>query len=132
MARPRGRTRRCSPAVIDGRRAKAEEFWTAACETDTLHPDDNSDAVIQLCILAGIAAADVICCVRLGEHADGQAHTAATGLLAKVDPKLARSLETLLSQKTDSAYRDKPSSSAKRRAAKRAAEDLMVAARSNR
>ena len=108
--------------------AKAEEFWTAACETDTLH----SDAVIQLCILAGIAAADVICCVRLGEHADGQAHTAATGLLAKVDPKLARSLETLLSQKTDSAYRDKPSSSAKRRAAKRAAEDLMVAARSTR
>ena len=82
-----------------------------------------------MCVLAGIAAADVICCVRLGEHADGQAHNAAVALLAKVDQKLATSLGILLRQKTDSAYREKASSSAKRRAAKHAAEVLVEAAR---
>jgi hypothetical protein len=49
--------------------------------------------------------------------------------LAKVDQKLATSLGILLRQKTDSAYREQASSSAKRRAAKHAAEVLVEAAR---
>lgn len=129
MARAPGRNRACSKATIAGRRAKADEFWASACEADVLHPHDHADSVIQMCVLAGIAAADVICCVRLGEHADGQAHNAAVALLAKVDQKLATSLGILLRQKTDSAYREKASSSAKRRAAKHAAEVLVEAAR---
>lgn len=47
-----------------GRRRKAEGFMTAANIIDDLADDtaDMADAFVTLCIHAGIAAADVICC----------------------------------------------------------------------
>jgi hypothetical protein len=36
-----------------------------------------ADAYVTLCIHAGIAAADVICCIRIGEHATGEDHAEA-------------------------------------------------------
>lgn len=132
MARSTGRTRPCTKATTDGRRAKAIEFWEAACDLDALHPTDKADACIQLCILAGIAAADVICCVHLGEHADDQAHNTALVLLRKIDAKLAGHLSILLRQKTASGYRERSSSPANRLLAKRSAEALVEAAKTAR
>lgn len=132
MARATGRTRPCSPATISGRRAKALEFWQSACEIDELHPDDHTDSFIQMCVLAGIAAADVICCTRLGEHSDDQSHNGARKLLERVDKQLAGHLGTLLDQKTSSGYRERPSTAKQRVAIRRAAESLVEAARATR
>lgn len=58
------RTRRCNQQTIRGRRAKAVGFWESACDLEELAdgPDDRPDSYVSLCVLAGIAAADVICC----------------------------------------------------------------------
>src|SRR6266567_5766674 len=66
-------TRPCSAEIRRGRLRKAEQFADAAnliqeyVDTD----DDDADAYVTLCVHAGIAASDVICCARLGEHAKG-------------------------------------------------------------
>lgn len=44
--------------------------------------DENNevaDAYVTLCVHAGIAAPDVICCASLGEHAQGENHSEAIG-----------------------------------------------------
>ncbi|MHB1568462.1 MAG: hypothetical protein ACYC0H_04590, partial [Solirubrobacteraceae bacterium] len=69
------RTRRCDEATIAGRLRKAEQFLDAA-ETIRDAADDEdqmADALVTLCVHAGIAAADVLCCIALGEHAQGEA-----------------------------------------------------------
>lgn len=43
-----------------------------------------TDAYVPLCVHAGIAASDVVCCAKLGEHAQGENHDEAVGLLAPV------------------------------------------------
>ena len=67
--------------------AKARQFSDAATLISELASDDSNlgDAYITLCVHAGIAAADVICCARLGVHASGQDHAAAATLLDKAD-----------------------------------------------
>ncbi|MGI8721898.1 MAG: hypothetical protein ACR2JG_06685 [Geodermatophilaceae bacterium] len=62
------------------------------------------DAYVTLCVLAGIAASDVICCARLGEHAQGEKHNDAVSLLKAADKQAAKHLAVLLEQKTKSAY----------------------------
>ncbi len=99
------RTRPCNPATISGRREKARQFVVAA---ETLELDDLlGDAYVTNCVHAGIAAADVICCVRLGRHALGQDHQDAIRLLEDAGPNgrdLARHLRVLLSMKTSAGY----------------------------
>ena len=48
--------------------AKAKQFVEAAETVESLADDANdvADAYVTLCVHAGIAAADVICCKRLG------------------------------------------------------------------
>ena len=71
-------TRRCTDADRRGRLAKARQFLEAVELVEALaDEDDLLDAMVTLCVHAGIAAADVICCARLGEHATGQNHTEA-------------------------------------------------------
>jgi hypothetical protein len=73
------RTRVCDDAVTAGRLRKAEQFVDAA-ETVREFADDEldvADAYVTLCVHAGIAAADVICCVSLGVHAVGESHSEA-------------------------------------------------------
>jgi hypothetical protein len=77
---------------------------------------------------AGIAAADVICCTRLGVHARGQDHNEAISLLASVDKAASRHLATLLSLKTRSGYGALKSSYSDRTRAQRAAHALVDAA----
>lgn len=63
--------------MITGRLAKARQFADAAHDVLALagEADDVADAFVTLAVHAGIAAADVICCVRLGRHARGRITT---------------------------------------------------------
>lgn len=104
---------------------KAEQFMEAA---DLLEPE-LGEAFVSLCVLAGIAAADVICCVRLGRHARGDDHSQAVELLAVADRTLGRHLSALLSLKSKAAYSAQLVSPASRKKADRAANALLGAAR---
>ena len=59
-----------------------------------------SDAAVSLLVNAGIAAADVICGVRLGIYAAGENHNEAVALLAKADAGAEKHLRTLLNVKS--------------------------------
>lgn len=123
-------TRRCTAAIRQGRLGKAEEFLNAA-ETIAASADDENDigdAYVTLCVHAGIAAADVVCCARLGEHAQGTNHNEAKALLRRVDKGLADDLGILLSLKTDAGYSAKKTSADNRKRAERAAQRLVDAA----
>jgi hypothetical protein len=109
---------------------KARQFWDAA-ETIREFADDEhevGDAFATLRIHAGIAAADVICCIELGQHARGEDHREAVALIARVrpnGPELAKCLSTLLSMKTRAGYDEQPVSSDDRKRARRNAERLV-------
>jgi len=89
---------------------------------------DVADAYITLCVHAGIAAADVICCARLGEHASGEHHGEAVALLGKVDKSLAKDLSVLLAMKTAAGYGAVGSSATDAKRAERSARRLVEAA----
>jgi hypothetical protein len=58
-------------------------------------------------VLAGIAASDAICCLRIGERCRGEDHREAVALLARATPdgsQLAQVLERLLGIKDQSHY----------------------------
>lgn len=122
-------TTRCSEAIRRGRMAKATQFHVAAEMIDALADEgDLIDAYVTLCVHAGIAAADVICCARLGEHAQGHDHAEAIRLLERVDKPLAGSLGVLLRAKTSSGYSSAATSQATRKAVGRSAARLVAAA----
>ncbi len=129
MARPRARTTPCTPVDRAGRLAKAEQFLTAAELLDD-EARELTDAYVTLCVHAGIAAADVICCARLGEHSRGEDHAGAVELLARVDKALANTLSALLGIKTKAGYSSLTVSRSETKRAGRAAETLITAARS--
>lgn len=108
--------------------AKAEQFYDAAIaiaeETGGL-----SDAEVTLLVLAGIAAADVICCGRLGVYAHGESHQEAVALLRRAAPGSAKHLNTLLGSKTKAEYSHLGVSEADRKKAERAAAALLETAR---
>ncbi|MBD8078483.1 hypothetical protein IF651_05345 [Cellulosimicrobium arenosum] len=117
-----GRTTPCDRATRRGRLDKARQFAEVAHQTQILAdgvPGEVADAFVTLAVHAGIAASDVICCVRLGEHARGESHSAATALLATADRDVAKHLSTLLQMKTTAGYSAVPAS----------AQDMLRAAR---
>ena len=123
------KTRKCTKADQDGRAKKARKFLEAAEIVAVLADDDADllDATITLWVHAGIAAADALCCGRLGEHAQGQSHVEAADLLAKVDKALAGDLRTLLAMKTRAGYGSAPSTAKTAKVASRAATHLVDA-----
>lgn len=128
------RTRPCDDAVIRGRLRKAEQFWEAA-ELVREFADDEAevgDANVTLCVHAGIAAADVLCCLALGEHAVGENHNEALALLGRVRPngkELANAFGVLLAMKTQAGYSASPIAAPDRKRAQRHAGRLVQAAR---
>jgi hypothetical protein len=84
---------------------------------------------VGLCVLAGIAAADAICAVALGERYSGQDHTAAATLLGRVDSELGNRLRALVALKPGSHYGNALLTTAQRDAAVRASEALIEEAR---
>ncbi len=131
------RTRPCDEATIAGRLRKAEQFLEAA-ETIREFADDEDevgDTYVTLCVHAGIAAADVICCIALGEHAQGESHHEALALISRVRPggrELANSLRPLLGMKARAGYSHRPVTGDDRKRAQRHAERLVRAARDRR
>lgn len=109
---------------------KATHFLAAA---DTLGPDAEQpalDAYVLVCVQAGIAASDVICCAALGEHAQGENHDEAEQLLRKAsEAPVARHLRHLLAMKTKAAYGYAPVTTTESKRAGRAAEALVERAR---
>ena len=119
MARNEPRTRPCPASVRNGRLAKAEQFASAAELIDEPADGDQDlcDAFVTLCVHAGIAAADVICCAKLGRHATGESHDEPKRLVGLVDPGAGQALGTLLGMKTKAGYSALPMSATDRRRA---------------
>lgn len=125
------RTHKCTPATTTGRLRKAEMFHSAASDVADLAEDEQGvlDACITLWVHAGIAAADVLCCRRLGEHSSGENHNEAVALLDKVDKDRAKDLAVLLALKTPATYGAGRSTVTDGKRARRAADRLVEAAR---
>lgn len=125
------RERDCDAVVRQGRLARARAFLDAAAlvadliEGDEQAEEEPSAALVTQWVHAGIAAADVICCVKLGRHHLGDNHTAAVQLLQAADGDSARSLNRLLAVKTQAGYGYQLVSSNRRKQARRAAEALV-------
>jgi hypothetical protein len=83
-------------------------------------------------VLAGIAASDAICCLRIGERSRGEDHHEALALLARATPdgaQLAHALERLLGIKDQSHYGVELVSSSRARSAVRQANRLLTRAK---
>lgn len=106
---------------------KAESFFEMA-EVAALD-EKHADAAAMLFVHAGIAAADVICCARLGEHAQGGSHLESVGLLASVDTDLAGDLRSLLGVKSKASYGQDAVNARESARVARAAAHLIEAAR---
>lgn len=102
MARSSGRTRPCSARTRRGRLQKAQEFLDIAQLAGVEYPD----GCVSNAVLSGSASADVICCVRVGEHAAGEDHQQAIDLLRRAHGQAAKHLDRLLRRKSKSAYSD--------------------------
>lgn len=119
------RTRDCDSVVIAGRLAKANEFFDSA----ELLEGTAANAAGDLFVDAGIAASDVICCVRLGEHAASGYHNEAVTLLDRADKDSAKHLNTLLGLKNKATYTHHPLSAPECKKMNRAASRLVEAAK---
>ncbi len=117
--------RDCDSAVTAGRLSKANEFFDAADQLGEEMPNAAGDLYVD----AGIAAADVICCVRLGVHSNTGNHNEAVALLKKADSGSERHLNTLLNLKNKAAYTHQDLSSAELKKMNRAAEHLVGTAK---
>jgi len=109
MAKRTSRTRRCDRQDAAQRYDQAKAFAELA-ELDPISADGPTrSAAVSNAILGGIAAADAICCRRLGRHAAGDDHQQALALLEEAGEvgKAARGhLETLLSIKNKAQYEE--------------------------
>lgn len=112
--------RDCDSVVTAGRMSKAREFFDAA---DYLG-EDMPNAAGDLYVDAGIAASDVICCVRLGVHSNTGNHSEAVALLKRADSVSERHLNTLLNLKNKAAYTHQDLTCAEVKKMNRAAEYL--------
>lgn len=120
-------SRPCNAATRRGRLRKARGFLAAATtlQAGAETSSDQVDAFVTLCVHAGIAAADVICCALLGLHASGESHHDAVELLRRADSKNASDLRVLLGLKTKSGYSAESATSIDALRARRAATRLV-------
>ena len=111
--------------VTAGRMSKANEFLAAADHLGEELPNAAGDLYVD----AGIAASDVICCVRSGTHSNTGNHHEAVALLKQADDGSERHLNTLLNLKNKAAYTHQDLTSAELKRMSRAAEHLVESAR---
>lgn len=114
-------------SVAAHRRRLALEHWAAA--EDLALNENGASSIVSLYILAGIAAADAICCAKLGEYSRSQNHADAVAVLRRADPGLAPSLQRLLTRKTEANYGIEPLSATRVNESRSAASRLVEAAR---
>ena len=115
MTRPKGRTVACSRDDARNRLKRAESFLVVADLVlgERIEMPDQDDAInlsgvaAALAVLAGIAAADAVCCHRLGVRFRGQDHIQAVKLVRQVSPNgddLGQDLDRLLDLKDNAHY----------------------------
>lgn len=112
-------------------RAKVARIYLDIAQLTAGEQDDASRNVAAgNAVLAGIAAADAICCVHLGKRSRGQDHREAVSLLQAVSPngqKLAADLATVLAVKDPAHYGDTLIGATKLKTTVRAATRLVEA-----
>ena len=125
------RTSPCTAALRRGRLRKAGEFLEAAAQVAdrALADGELANAYVTLCVLAGIAASDVICCARLGLYARGEDHNEAVALAGRADGAAAGHLRVLLGMKTKAEYSESGMTAVDAKRAGRAASSLVETAR---
>jgi hypothetical protein len=108
MSRRRRRTKSCSRADATARLDQAASFADLARLADpSVASGPERSAAVSNAVLAGIGAADAICCVRLGVHASGDNHHEAVTLLGEVPDignEAATAMTTLLGLKQKAQY----------------------------
>lgn len=108
MARPRGRSQRCSFQDARNRYNHAVKFLEVAEMAAGEHEQDPEYAsvAVSLAVLAGIAAADAACCKALGERSRSQDHHDAETFLKRVSSgaDAAKELHQLLTLKDEAQY----------------------------
>jgi len=110
-----------------GTHGRGEAVVEAVETVEALADDANdvADAYVTLCVHAGIAAANGICCKRLGEHSRGEDHTGAVALVGSASETAAKNLRDLLSSKTKAGYSAVPASGTDHKRAGRAERALV-------
>lgn len=131
------RIKKCDEGTASGRFLKAEQFLSTAEMIREIADNEAEvgDAFVTMCVHAGIAASDVICCTALGHFVQGEDHNQAIAELSKVRPdgeRLAGDLRALLMMKTRAGYAAPPVNADQRKRAWRRAESLVESARSRR
>lgn len=109
MAGRSSRTRPCDRQDASQRYDQARAFADLAGLDPESDDGPTRSAAISNAVLAGIAAADSICCRRLGRHAAGDDHQQAVALVEEagdVGREARRHLETLLSIRHKAQYED--------------------------
>lgn len=131
MARKSSRTQPCSPQDAAQRFDQAKAFADLA----ELNPESDDgparSAAVSNAVLAGIAAADSICCRRLGRRVAGDDHQQALGLVGvagEVGREARRHLETLLSIKHKAQYEEADPTATEARRAIRAMRSILEVA----
>ena len=126
------RTAQGNESIRKGRLSKAVQFQRVATDALELVEEHQevADAVVTLCVHAGIAASDAICISRLGHFAQGQDHNDAVTLLKSADSDSARQLAALLRMKTRAGYGYDPVTPDQLKRATRAMDALIERAQS--
>jgi hypothetical protein len=107
-ARKGSSTSPCGRPEALARLAQARTFCeVAAVCVDDLADDSMPHVAAALTVLAGIAASDAACCVRLKQRPSGQNHREAEALVATIHPNgstMAKDLSRLLNEKDNAHY----------------------------
>ncbi len=120
---------RCGSAEARSRCAVAGRYLDVAKLAATEDPASAwHNVAAGNAVLAGIAAADALCCALIGQHSRDADHRAGVDLLATTRPSLARDLERLLQFKDTAHYSSRLITASALRTAMRAAERLVTAA----
>jgi hypothetical protein len=105
---PRSRTAACDVAEGRTRFRTAQAYLNVAASVlDERDRDEYLNVAAGLAVLAGIAASDAICCIRLGCRHRGDDHRGAADLLRTATPdggELAKTLLRLLDLKDAAHY----------------------------
>jgi hypothetical protein len=105
---PRSRTAACDVAEGRTRFRTAQAYLNVAASVlDERDRDEYVNVAAGLAVLAGIAASDAICCIRLGCRHRGDDHRGAAELLRTATPdggELAKTLLKLLDLKDAAHY----------------------------
>ena len=97
----------CGPAEARRRARLARTYLDVADGADLVESDEGRNVAAGNAVLAAIAAADALCCLRLGRHARGRDHQEATALLRSTRPDgsaLAKDLAAVLRVKDAAHY----------------------------